>query len=99
MATTTAAVIEVIAVSALSAGNLKAMASVQIGPALIVHKCRVIQQPGQKAWISMPQERWEGADGQPRYTALVELTGSLKTRVEAVILQEAARQGVISAMH
>lgn len=97
MATTTAARIAIIALSAISAGNLKALASVQIGPSLVVHKCRVIQQPGQRAWVSMPQERWDGADGQPRYTALVELSGGLKTRVEAVILDEALRQGVITA--
>jgi DNA-binding cell septation regulator SpoVG len=73
--TATAARIEVIALSAVSAGNLKAFASVRIGPSLVVHKCRVIQQPGQRAWVSMPQERWEGSDGKPHSMALVEVTG------------------------
>jgi DNA-binding cell septation regulator SpoVG len=97
MAAATAAQIAVIALSAVSAGNLKALASVQIGPSLVVHKCRVIQQPGQRAWVSMPQERWEGADGQPRYTALVELSGGLRDRVAAAILAAAQRQGLITA--
>jgi DNA-binding cell septation regulator SpoVG len=94
----TAAPIEIIALSALvSAGNLKAMASVRIGPSLFVHKCRVIQQPGQRAWVSMPQERWEDREGKPQYTPLVVLTGSLKARVEAAILQAARQQGMIAA--
>jgi DNA-binding cell septation regulator SpoVG len=90
--------IEVLAVSAVSAGNLKGFASVRIGPSLVIHKARIIQQPGQRAWVSMPQEKWAGGDGQPHYTALVELTGTLKARVEAAILEEAQRQGVVSAV-
>ena len=39
-------------------GNLRAMATVRIGP-LTVHGVRVIQQPGQKAWISLPQRQDE----------------------------------------
>lgn len=35
-------------------GNLRAFADVQIGP-LVVTGCRVIQQPGQRPWVSMPQ--------------------------------------------
>jgi DNA-binding cell septation regulator SpoVG len=98
MATATAAAIEVLTISALaSAGNLKALVSVRIGPSLVVHKCRVIQQPGQRAWVSMPQERWDGADGQPRYTALVELSGGLRDRVATAILAAAQRQGLITA--
>jgi DNA-binding cell septation regulator SpoVG len=88
--------IEVLTLVAAGPGNLKALASVRIGPSLVVHKCRVIQQPGQRAWVSMPQECWDGEDGRAHYTALVELSGTLRTRVEAAILQEAQRQGVIT---
>ena len=35
-------------------GNLRALADVQIGP-LVIHSCRVIQQPGQRPWVAMPQ--------------------------------------------
>jgi DNA-binding cell septation regulator SpoVG len=90
------ATIQVVALVPVAKGNLKAMASVRIGPSLLVHKCRVVQQPDQRAWVSMPQERWEGNDGKPRYTALVELSGDLRARVEQAILQEARRQGVIT---
>jgi DNA-binding cell septation regulator SpoVG len=94
-ATPRPATIEVLDLTALDKGNLKAMASVRIGPSLVVHKCRVIQQPGQRAWVSMPQEQWQGRDGQPHYTALVELSGDLRRRVEQAVLQAARRQGLV----
>jgi DNA-binding cell septation regulator SpoVG len=89
--------IQVVEVTAIGKGNLKAMASVRIGPSLIVHKCRIIQQPGQHAWVSMPQEAWTGSDGKAHYTALVELTGDLRTRVEQAILEAVQRQGLLAA--
>jgi DNA-binding cell septation regulator SpoVG len=49
------AAIQVVKVKSLKdSGNLKAFASLRIG-ALVVHRVRIVQQPGQKAWISMPQ--------------------------------------------
>ena len=35
-------------------GNLRAFADIIIGP-LVIHSCRVIQQPGQRPWVAMPQ--------------------------------------------
>jgi DNA-binding cell septation regulator SpoVG len=90
--------IEILTLTAVSAGSLRAFASVQIGPALTVHKFRVIQQVGQRAWVSPPQERWEDREGQAKYTPLVELTGGLKTRVEVAVLAAALAHGVISAV-
>jgi hypothetical protein len=59
-ATPPLATIEVLKLVAFDKGSLKAMASVRIGPSPVVHKCRVIQQPGPRAWVSMPQERFGG---------------------------------------
>lgn len=43
-------------------GNLKAYATITIGTGLSIYGCRVIQQPGQQAWVSLPQtksgEKW-----------------------------------------
>jgi DNA-binding cell septation regulator SpoVG len=90
------ATVEVLKLVACEKGSLKAFVSVRIGPSLTVHKCRVIQQPGQRAWVSMPQEQYQGHDGQTRYAALIELSGELKRRVEQAVLQEARRQGLIT---
>ena len=42
-------------------GNLRALADITIGP-LVIHSCRVIQQPGQRPWVAMPQT--QAADGR-----------------------------------
>ena len=42
-------------------GNLRALADICIGP-LVIHSCRVIQQPGQRPWVAMPQT--QAADGR-----------------------------------
>jgi DNA-binding cell septation regulator SpoVG len=97
-ATAKAATIEVLTVSAVSAGSLRAFASVRIGPALVLNKCRVIQQVGQKPWISMPQEHWTDREGTTQYAPVVVLTGTLKARVEAAIMTAALAQGVVSAV-
>lgn len=39
---------------AKTTGNLRAYASIQIGP-LIIHKVKLIKQPGQKAYVTPPQ--------------------------------------------
>jgi DNA-binding cell septation regulator SpoVG len=35
-------------------GNLRAFAKVRLGP-VVIHGCRVIQQPGQRPWVALPQ--------------------------------------------
>lgn len=42
-----------------SQGNLKAFASIKLGDVLTIHDCRVIQQQGQKAFVSLPQRKDE----------------------------------------
>jgi DNA-binding cell septation regulator SpoVG len=74
--------IEVIKVKPLeNGGNLRAFASVRIG-AVVIHSVRIIQQPGQKAWCSMPQSK-----SGDKWYALVEITSKeLKDRVSAAVL-------------
>ena len=76
-------------------GSLRAFVSVRMGPALIIHKCRVVQQEGKRAWAGMPQESWKDPSGQRQYRQLVELSGGLKERVLQAILAEAKREGVV----
>ena len=67
-------------------GNLKAFVDVQVGTTLIVHGCRVIQQPGQRAFVAPPQSEWTGQDGKKHYSPIVEWTGALKSAVETAVL-------------
>ena len=67
-----------------NAGNLKAFASVQLGP-VILDGFRVIQQPGQKPWVSVPQEK--GSDGNYYNRVHFERDDDLAA-VRAVVLQK-----------
>ena len=63
--------VNVLTVKTLTEGNLRAIASVQIGP-LVIHGCRVVQQPGQAAWTSAPQSEWTDAAGKKKYKSILE---------------------------
>ncbi len=49
---------------------LKAFASVQVGD-WIVNDWRIVQQPGQRAWVSVPQTSWKDKEGKVQYRALL----------------------------
>lgn len=78
--------IRVLDITDVNKGNLKAFVDVAIGFSMRVYGFRIIQQPGQKMWVSPPQRSWEGEDGKMKYSPILELTGSLKARVEKAIL-------------
>jgi DNA-binding cell septation regulator SpoVG len=46
--------IEVLEIRTIDRGNLRAFAKLRLG-SVVIHGCRVIQQPGQKAWVALPQ--------------------------------------------
>ena len=87
------AAVEILAVRPLTnAGNFRAFASVRIGEVMI-HDFRIVQQPGQRAWVSPPQREYE-KDGQKKYAAIVELSDALKREVSRVVLAAGERGGV-----
>jgi hypothetical protein len=77
--------IRIVRVRAVDRGNLKGFADVQLG-GVLVRDFRIIQQAGHRPWVSPPQRSWEGDDGKPYYAAIVELSDTLKPRVERAIL-------------
>lgn len=66
-------------------GNLKAFVDLRIGETLF-RSFRIVQQPGQKAWVSPPADSWTGKDGKKRFTRLIEFPERIRTAVEAVVL-------------
>ncbi len=50
-------------------GNLRAYASIQIGP-LVIHRVKLIKQPGQKPYVTPPQFEFF-RDGHVNYTPIV----------------------------
>lgn len=72
-------------------GNLRAFADVQIGP-LVVTGCRVVQQPNQAAWVSMPQAQ---ADDGRFFPCLRTDDDDLRRNVKDRVLRAAASAGVL----
>jgi DNA-binding cell septation regulator SpoVG len=83
------AAIEVVQLRHLSgAGCLRALASVRLG-GLVVHEFRIVQQPGQRAWVSPPQRPTRPrADGTGSgWVALVEIPSkALKEKINEIVL-------------
>jgi hypothetical protein len=84
-----AAAIEVLEVRRIeNAGNLKASAKIKVG-CILLHGLKVIQQPGQKPWVALPQQAARAkADGSgSSWFPVVEITnrGVLDRIREAVL--------------
>ena len=73
-----------------NAGCLKALADVQIGDSTF-RDFRIVQQDGQRAWVAPPQASWVDRTGKRRYKNLIEFPKDLKSRIDAVILEEFAK--------
>jgi DNA-binding cell septation regulator SpoVG len=61
---------------------LRAIADVSIG-SIKIHSCRIVQQNGQKAWLSMPASKLPNGAWYPHVTILNE--GLRKQDQEAVL--------------
>jgi DNA-binding cell septation regulator SpoVG len=85
-----------IKVSALNrtdqAGTVKAFATIQIGDALEVRDCKVIQQPGQRAWVSLPDR--QRSDGKGYAPIVRALDDRLKDAISATVLAAWQNGGV-----
>lgn len=79
--------VSVLRVSPVSGqGNLKGFADVRVGEVTICD-CRIVQQPGQAAYISGPHKHERG-----RWWPLVKMSPQLRAQVQAVVLAEWQRQ-------
>jgi DNA-binding cell septation regulator SpoVG len=82
--------IEVLEIRPLEgAGNLTAFATVRLG-AVVIHSCRVIQQPGQRPWVSLPQQ--QAKDGK-YYPVVVIERRELLEQVRGATLEAWERRG------
>jgi DNA-binding cell septation regulator SpoVG len=70
-----------------NAGNVRAFCAVNISNKVRITDVRVIQSPGQRAWVSMPSKCWETKDGKRQFTAIVEiLDKDLKDQISHAVL-------------
>ena len=68
-------------------GSLKAFVSIVIGNGFKIHGLRVIEQPGKKAWVSLPQTETTAPDGTKKYWPVVEVPDRVKRVVDDVVLR------------
>ena len=52
--------IQVVKVTPINKGNVKAFASVKLGETLTIHSIKVVQQAGQKAYVRLPENEQNG---------------------------------------
>lgn len=65
-----------------NSGNLRALATVKIGP-LTIYGCRVVQQSGQTPWVSMPTRQ---ADDGRWFPIVATEDDELRDAVKAAVL-------------
>jgi DNA-binding cell septation regulator SpoVG len=73
----------------MSTGNLRAFVSIKISngaSSITIHDCRIVQQPGQAAWVALPQREYTDRDGAKKWTALVWIEGPLKDQIDAAVI-------------
>lgn len=75
-------IIEVLELRLSHTGNVKAFCRVRIG-ALVLSGFKVVQQPGQRAWVSIPQLR---DDKGHYYPMLQVLSPALKEQITEAVL-------------
>lgn len=61
--------ITVLKITQLNQGNLKAFANIRLGSTMTINGCRVIQQPGQRAYVALPQTQDKNGRFWPVITA------------------------------
>jgi DNA-binding cell septation regulator SpoVG len=54
------------------AGNVKAFVIIRLGEALEIRGCKIIQQPGQKAWVAMPDRPHTDGKGYTPYVKILD---------------------------
>jgi DNA-binding cell septation regulator SpoVG len=76
-----------------NAGNLRAFAVIAVAGKLRISDVRVIAQPNQEPWVSMPSRAYE-KDGQRKWAPIVELLDEqLKKDISQAVLTEYSKLG------
>ena len=66
-------------------GDVRAFATIRLG-GVTVHGTKIVQQPGQRAWVAMPDRQWLNDGSKKRWSPTVELNEGLRQRVTARVL-------------
>ena len=53
----------------------------------VIRGCRIVQQPNQRAWFSLPTVSWEDEAGKKGYKTMLELPSRIKRDISEVALE------------
>lgn len=70
--------------------NLRAFAEIRVGE-ITICDCRIIQQPGQKAYVTGPQKQ-VGSNFYP----IVRMSTALRDQVQSIVIQAAMRANLVT---
>ena len=79
--------ITIIETKMIDKGNLKALISFKLNDSEF-YSWRIIQEENKKAWVSSPQESWDGEDGKKRYKPLIKFKAGLHKAISEALLNE-----------
>lgn len=71
---------------------LKAFADIQLENGWIIKDFRVIQQPGEKAYVVAPQASWRNREGGINFKILVTIPDNSKWQLESAVLAAYQRE-------
>ena len=77
--------VEVLKITPVRNGNLEAFVKLRIGET-VIHDFRIIQQRGQRPWVSAPIVSWIDTDGSTQYKTLIDFPHRLKDAVSDAVL-------------
>lgn len=78
--------IQIIEIKPINQGNLRAFVKIRLGD-ITLNDFRIVQQAGQRAWVSVPQATWTDQGGKLHYKPIIELPANVKGQISRVILQ------------
>ena len=78
-------------------GNLRVFLDVRIrtpGGDWVIRNCRIVRQPGQRAWFSLPTVSWQDETGKACYKTMVELPNRIKSKISKAALEAYNAQAI-----
>lgn len=81
-------------------GNLRAFCDVRIPTPRgdwVIRGCRIIQQPRQMAWFSLPIASWRDENGKTCFKTMLEIPARLKKKIGKAALKAYSEIQVVAA--
>jgi len=80
--------VEVTRIIPIRRGSLQAFATILLDGTMRINSLRIIQQPNQAAWVSLPQSEKINEDGSKSYFPIIEVEPDIKEAIQRAVLKE-----------